>query len=122
MSLRSEQITELRKVRIDSGLCRDCGGFPLAEGKIICAVCSIKRLKYSKGFKNSQIEKGLCSQCGVKNTDIRKGKFLCSVCSEKRIERYRINRKDNKEFIIKYFGGQCLHCNEKDIRCLSLDH
>ena len=116
----NKRILDARWKRIEAGLCRDCGLAPHENGRVVCDICHENRSRNGKKFKAAQIAKGLCAKCG--NINENTGKFLCNLCLAKQIERMRVRRKENKEFIINYFGGKCKECGEKDIRCLSLDH
>lgn len=112
--------TKFRNSRIEAGLCRDCGVVPFEKNWVVCEPCHIRRSENGKRHGRKKLAIGICRRCG--NWNDQKGKYHCSKCIQIQIEQFRQRRKYNKEFIVNYFGGKCLECGEKDIRCLSLDH
>lgn len=108
-----------RKSRIDAGLCRDCGKIAPIPNKVVCLSCFNKRKIRQKSVFERNKKNNICHYC---NGPSRPNKTVCLDCNEKIKNNSRIRRKENKEFIIKHFGGKCLKCGEYDIRCLTLDH
>lgn len=108
-----------RSIRMNAGLCRDCGLVEFVEGYKVCEPCRLKRLATDKAFKKARVLLGVCVRCGKEKDRLQ---TMCQVCADAQIAQMRILRKRNKEYIVAHFGGKCVECSQADIRCLSLDH
>lgn len=111
-----------RADRIAKGLCRDCGKVPPLSERVVCHDCMKTRTRRGNAFKDARQQKGFCTKCGAFKGEDRVIYRYCLRCSTIQVELARQNRKRNKEFIVNYFGGKCIVCNENNICCLSLDH
>ena len=108
-----------REAFVEDGLCRDCGNKPFIKNRKICQECLEKRQRRRILRTKRNKLKSNCDHCSKPS---RPGKILCQSCSDLVRENAKLRRKENKQFIINYFGGKCIECGEMDIRCLSLDH
>lgn len=111
-----------RAERILAGFCRDCGAAPPLPDRVVCEPCMKARTFRGNRFKDKRNANQLCSRCGNDLELNRLSKKYCLKCSNAQTETCRQARKRNKEIVINYFGGKCLHCNISDIRVLTLDH
>lgn len=115
-------------LRKETGRCIHCCA-DTAPGKAACQPCLDKRgsLQNAKHDKNRL--NGRCSQCGGDRGD-SKGK-RCQICIEKRNNWYqgsptqakdKVRRDENREAVIKHYGGRCVCCNEDEPCFLAIDH
>jgi hypothetical protein len=87
------------------------------SGKTTCSICNAPRdqLKDSwcrlcrKKFINDRVQKGLCSDCGIRPI-AKDEKSRCSVCLVRKWEVEKIRRRQNKLDAIEFLGGKCLDC------------
>lgn len=127
-----------------SGLCIKCGlRPPCAESENWCDQCIVVRRKlangwysknsekgreFSKRFRESLRQKGLCLDCG--KADPLAGRLRCGGCLEKvklRSRAYQHIAKQRDDMIrlevFEHYGGaRCACCGEHLIMFLSLDH
>ncbi len=116
---------DLRKM---ANICTLCNN-NVVPGKTACQSCLDKRASIKKTKHKKNRSDGLCSQCG-KNSPAGKGK-RCQVCIDKRNDWYqgsstqvkdKARRDENREVVIKHYGGKCVQCGElKPVR-LAVDH
>lgn len=108
-----------RKLRVEQGLCRACGNFPVVIGLLNCVWCHTKIASQQRRKHAINMESNRCVNCGKAND--RKTR-LCLSCTAVNLQSNRERRKRYKLFIIDYFGGKCKECGETDIRVLTIDH
>lgn len=115
-------------LRKQSKVCVDCDD--LAESdKTMCLNCLQKRSRNQSTQRHKRIVNNLCSQCGY-DLGNSTGK-RCPICIDKRNNWYqgsstqikdKIRRDDNRDAVIKHYGGKCIECGESKLTCLAIDH
>ncbi|KKN70862.1 hypothetical protein LCGC14_0426450 [marine sediment metagenome] len=114
--------------RKQSGQCTLCDNDAVV-GKTACRPCldnraSIKRAKHDKNQHDGQ-----CSQCGgdLGNSTGKR----CQTCIDKRNDWYqgsttqtkdKARRDENREVVLKHYGGKCICCGENGPCFLAIDH
>lgn len=76
----SQKLLDLRKSRLEKGLCQLCGNNPYSPGLLSCNVCLHKMSKSRRKLKDSRDLDGLCIRCGAPALE---GFRNCLKCKEK---------------------------------------
>ena len=124
--------SELRKRRIESGVCGHCGKRPLCSNTE-CEVCREKRLEYQKRAyktgstsksaeavrrtRKKRLSEGRCGRCGKEK--VVPGLTTCQKCSDS-AKQQMTRAKD--EVFAAYGGYKCSCCEEDIPEFLTLDH
>lgn len=110
---------DARRLRRAKGICRDCP--KPAFGKLLCPSCSKKACALNSARKKSYVEKGLCGQCGSKDTG---AKGLCQPC---RVGVFSAGMEVTRDELMKKLVDQefkCVYTGEKLVlgENASVDH
>ncbi len=115
-------------LRKEVGQCTSCGG-DAVEGKVACQKCLDNQAASHKAMNDRNRANGKCSQCGS-DLGNAEGK-RCQTCIEKRNawyqgsttqEKDKARRDENKEAVLKHYGGKCVTCGMSRPSCLAIDH
>lgn len=110
---------QLKLIRIEKGICRDCGKGPPTATTLTCEACKESRRAQQDRRQIRKKAECVCHSCSGPS---RPGKNLCQSCSDKNVAGIRIRRRETKLLIQEHFGGKCGECAETDFRCLVLHH
>jgi hypothetical protein len=112
----------------DANICVICSN-SVDNNKTLCSKCSDDKNTYQKKRHDLFIALNMCYDCG-KNPPVENGK-RCQICIDKRNNWYqgsltqtkdKVRRDNNRNTVIKYYGGKCVECGESKSVCLAIDH
>lgn len=109
---RNESIEKIKKKRVESGICRDCGKRPAWSGRQRCYECTLKHRKRCKGRKAKYEYKDLngCFRCGQPCVP---GKRLCpkhyqidveKIKKARESDNFKLAQKRNKQKVNAMWG------------------
>ena len=84
-------------IKLQKGLCTDCGEPNDRQGRALCSVCAAKLYStkvYYMQRKKGNIPFGICAMCLKK--PIAEGHTKCQECLDKRREYYKKRKKGNE--------------------------
>lgn len=122
LSYERDLYQKLRKDRLVTGLCVECGKNKAVIPGTRCAACRAKRAAYTTAKRKKYVANGKCNNCGASPVS-ETCKDLCEPCRQVNLTRAREIAHKNKITVMAHYGqGICNCCSEDILEFLTIDH